>query len=383
MSNKMLSLLGWMFLPNVGVSPFVSPFVSPPSQLLVTGWVQSIYYGLAIRAGDPRPPPNSARWQLHRRRIHTLVITLYLLFIIYEADWELRRSGSFYSSLGVPFGASERDIKSRFRRLAALHHPDKISRSSPGASSGDGSSAGDFFIHLKTASDVLTEPAQRFAYERFGPDITGWRHCVTLRDYVWRGLRTQVFQHYGLGAAGLFALGWLGYFEFGRYWRWMTLLILCAFEAHTVTRPRFPFFVETLVNPFLVRFTSHVPYLPFQVIALARHVAIAIAIALSQLGPVLQAGRNQEAAASEKALQLNLQRLETTASLMDADTTRLMELEMAPFAGDPEVIKNMRSKLKEWLVQNTIRADPMVRDALGRSLQKRRVDAPAGAKGTQ
>ncbi|KAI3326044.1 membrane associated DnaJ chaperone-like protein [Xylariaceae sp. AK1471] len=358
MSNNTLSLLGWMFLPN-----------------LVTGWVQSIYYGLTIRAGDPRPPPNSPRWQKHRRRIHTLVITLYLLYTIYEADWELQRGGSFYEALGVPFEASERDIKSRFRRLAALHHPDKVSSSS-GASD-------DFFIHLKTASDVLTDPAQRFAYERFGPDITSWRNCVTLRDYVWRGLQTQVIPHYGLAAAGLYGLGLLGYLEFGRYWRWVTLLILCAFEFHAVTRPRFPAFVELFVNPLLVHFTPHAPYLPFQVVALARRVAIAIYIAFGQLGPVLQAGRNQEAAAGEKALQQNLERLEHTAKSIDVDATRLMELEMAPFAGDPEVVRDMQSKLKEWLVQNTIRADPMVRDALGKSLQKRRVDAPTGARGTK
>ncbi|GAW13007.1 hypothetical protein ANO14919_023830 [Xylariales sp. No.14919] len=362
MSNNMLSLLGWMFLPN-----------------LVTGWVQSIYYGLTIRAGDPRPPPNSARWQQHRRRIHTLVITLYLLYTIYEADWELQRSGTFYSSLGVPLDASERDIKSRFRRLAALHHPDKVSsRSSSSGSGGD-----DFFIHLKTASDVLTDAAQRFAYDRFGPDITGWRNCVTLRDYVWRGLQTQVLQHYGLAAAGLYALGLLGYFEFGRYWRWVTLFVLCAFEAHTVMHPRPPLFVEALANPLLQRFTRHTPYLPFQVIALARRVAIAVYIAFGQLGPVLRAGRAQEAAAGEKALQQGLDRLEHAARSLDADAARLMELEMAPFVGDPDVIKDMRSKLKEWLVQNTIRADPMVRDALGKSLQKRRVNAPAGAKGTK
>ncbi|KAI0913862.1 hypothetical protein F4824DRAFT_237198 [Ustulina deusta] len=359
MSTTVLSLLGWMFLPN-----------------LVTGWAQSIYYGLTIRAGDPRPPPNSARWQLHRRRIHALVITLYLLYTIYEAHWELQRGGSFYASLGVPFDASERTIKSRFRRLAALHHPDKVSHSSS-------SDAGDFFMHLKTASDVLTNPTQRFAYERFGPEILAWRHCVSLRDYVWRGLQTQVLMHYGLAAAGLYGLGFLGYFELGRYWRWVTLVGLCVFEAHTVMRPRFPAFVETVVNPFLVRFTSHAPYLPFQVVALARRVAIAIYIAIGQLGPVLRAGRDQEAAAEEKALQQNLERLEHTAKFMDADATRLMELEMAPFAGDPDVVKDMRAKLKEWLVQNTIRADPMVRDALGRSLQKRRVDAPAGARGTR
>ncbi|KAI8633698.1 membrane associated DnaJ chaperone-like protein [Xylariaceae sp. FL1651] len=370
MSSNTLSLLGWMFLPN-----------------LVTGWAQSIYYGLTIRAGDPRPPPNSPRWQLHRRRIHTLVITLYLLYTIYEADWELRRAGTFYGDLGVSFEASERDIKSRFRRLAALHHPDKISHAS---SSGNGfesstasGGAGDFFIHLKTASDVLTDPARRFAYERFGPDITGWRNCVTLRDYVWRGLQTQVIPHYGIAAAGLYILGLLGYLEFGRYWRWVTLVVLCAFEAHAVTRPRFPAFVEAVVNPLLVRFTAHPPYLPFQVVALARRVAIAIYIAFGQLGPIIQAGRNQEAAAGEKALLQNLERLEHTAKSVDVDVSRLMELEMAPFAGDPEVVRDMRSKLREWLVQNTIRADPMVRDALGRSLQKRRVDAPAGARGTR
>ncbi len=130
-------------------------------------------------------------------------------------------------------------------------------------------------MHLKTASDVLTNPTQRFAYERFGPEILAWRHCVSLRDYVWRGLQTQVLMHYGLAAAGLYGLGFLGYFELGRYWRWVTLVGLCVFEAHTVMRPRFPAFVETVVNPFLVRFTSHAPYLPFQVVALARRVAIA------------------------------------------------------------------------------------------------------------
>lgn len=352
-----------------------------PKQL-VTGWVQSIYYGITIRAGDSHPSPNSPRWQLHRRRIHILVITLYLLYTICEADYDLQRHGSFYQSLGVPLDANEREIKSRFRRLAALHHPDKVSsQGSMMASNSD--AAGDFFIGLKTASDVLTDPARRFAYERFGPDITGWRNCVTLRDYVWKGLQTTVIPHYGVAAVGLYGLGLLGYLEFGRYWRWVTLLVLCAFEAHTVMSPQFPAFVEALVNPFLVRFTSHAPYLPFQVVALARRVAIVIYIALGQLGPILQAGRNQEVAAGERALQQSLERLEHTARSMDADAARLMELEMAPFAGDPEILKDMRAKLKEWLVQNTIRADPMVRDALGRSLQKRRVDAPAGARGTR
>ncbi|KAI1331889.1 hypothetical protein F5Y16DRAFT_246680 [Xylariaceae sp. FL0255] len=374
MSTNALSLLGWMFLPS-----------------LVSGWVQSIYYGLTIRAGDPRPPPQSARFQQHRRRIHTLVIVIYLLYTIYEADWELRRAGTFYGDLGVPFGASERDIKSRFRRLAALHHPDKVSHNDGGAGAGNGgggvgSGSESFFIHLKLASDTLTDAAKRFAYERFGADVTtnGWRNCASVKDYVVQGLQTQVLPHYAVAAAGLYGLGFLGYLETGRYWRWVSLVVLCAFEAHAVTRPKFPFVIESIVNPLITRLSpGHPPYLPFQAVALARRIIITIYIAIGQLGPIWQAQQAREAAAGQEALAKGLERLEATVKSLDVDATRLMDLEMAPFVNDPEVVRDLRSKLKEWLVQNTIRADPMVRDALGRSLQKRRVDAPAGARGTR
>ncbi|KAL7622972.1 hypothetical protein AAE478_006651 [Parahypoxylon ruwenzoriense] len=366
-SNNLLSLLGWTFLPN-----------------LATGWLQSIYYGLTIRAGDPKPAPNSPRYAEHRRRIHILVVSLYLLYTIYEADWELRRASDFYADLGLPFSASERDIKSRFRRLAAVHHPDKLMNA--GASSGDAADSADLFIHLKTASDTLTDPARRFAYERFGPDIVEWKHCVTIRDYVGRGAQVLV-PYYGFAAVAMYVLGLLGYLEWGRYWRWLTLVVLCVFELHTITRPSFPRLLDALVNPLLARFTAHPPYLPFQVISLARKLSITLYIAFSQIGPLLQPPPGQRGVkpdeASEKVLLQNLDRLEQTARSMDADAIRLMELEMAPFVGDAEVIASMRTKLKEWLVQNTIRADPMVRDALGRSFQKRRVDAPAGAKGNR
>ncbi|KAI1502808.1 membrane associated DnaJ chaperone-like protein [Biscogniauxia marginata] len=366
---------------------------------LVTGWVQSIYYGLTIRAGDPRPAPNSPRYAEHRRRIHILVMSLYLLYTIYEADYELRRAGDFYSDLGVPFTASERDIKSRFRRLAALHHPDKVGfNNNNNGADGAGDSGGDYFMHLKTASDVLTDPARRFAYERFGPDVVDWKHCTTVRDYVVRGTQ-GLLPYYGLAAVLMYVMGLLGYLEWGRYWRWLTLVSLCVFELHVVTRPRAPRFVAAVLNPFLARFTSHPPYLPFQVVGLARKLCVTVYIAFSQIGPLLQQGQQKKggaggedargeggsgsAADNDKLLLQNLDRLEQTARAMDVDATRLMELEMAPFAGDPEVLGSMRSKLKEWLVQNTIRADPMVRDALGRSFQKRRLDAPAGARGNR
>ncbi|KAH6655679.1 hypothetical protein BKA67DRAFT_690449 [Truncatella angustata] len=358
MSNNALSMLGWTFLPN-----------------LATSWIQSIYYSVTIRAGDPRPAPNSPRFLEHRRRIHILVVSAYLLYTLYEADHELARSPTFYGDLGVSPGATEREIKSRFRRLAALHHPDK-------ASPGDN---GEVFMHLKTASDVLVDPARRFAYERFGPEVVAWKHCVTIKDFVLRGCQA-LLPYYAVAAAIMYVLGLFGYLEWGKYWRWLTLVILCVFELHTVTRPEFPKFVDGLVNPLLVGWTGHAPYLPFQIISLARKCSVTLYIAFSQIGPLLQPPGQQgvkPGEASDKVLRQGLDRLEQAARMLDSDSARLMELEMAPYAGDPELVNGMRSKLKEWLVQNTIRSDPMVRDALGRSFQKRRADAPAGARGTR
>lgn len=368
----------------------------------MTGWVQSIYYGLTIRAGDPKPAPGSPRHAEHRRRIHILVVALYLLYTVYEADYELQRGSTFYADLGVPFGASERDVKSRFRRLAALHHPDKLQQQQQGpGGSGDGDDGGAFFMYLKTATDVLTDPARRFAYERFGPSAVAWHGqggagCTTIRDYVVRGAQTALVPHYAVAAAALYALGLLGYLRVGRYWRWLTLAALCLFELHAVTRPGFPWVVEAVLNP-LLRYVSagrHAPYLPFQAVSLARRLGITLYIAFNQLGPLLEqqpagsgGGRRGGGGGGddppEKALEKALDALDQLAHGVDVDAGRLIELEMAPFAGEPALREVMRPKLKEWMVQNTILNDPMVRDAMMRWRQKRRADAPAGARGTR
>ncbi|KAK4153607.1 chaperone protein DnaJ [Chaetomidium leptoderma] len=372
--SAFLSLLGWSFLPS-----------------LVTGWTQTLYYGITIRAGDPKPQPGTPRWAEHRRRIHILVITLYLLYTIYEADYDLQRAGNFYTDLGVPLNATDREIKSRFRRLAALHHPDKAgSSSSPSTKSQEDINA--YFVHLKTAADALTNPARRFAYERFGPDAVTWPRCVTIRDHVVRGAQ-GVVPYYVSAAVVMYALGLLGYLDWGRYERWLVLAVLFVFEAHSVTRPGMPAVLERVVNPLLKFVAGRAPYLPFQAIALARKLSLTVYIAFSQIGPLVGAdtssgqlvmsGNNKGGGGDEAALREGLERLEMAVRKVDADATRLLETEMVPFAGDEEARKSMWAKVKEWLVQNTIRSDPMVRDALGRSFAKRRMDAPVGARGNR
>ena len=90
-----------------------------------------------------------------------------------------------------------------------------------------------------------------------------------------------------------------------------------------------------------------------------------------------------QSANPEIALKQGLDRLEATAKAADMEASRLIAMEMSPFAHDTQAVTDIRGKVKNWLVHNTIRNDPEVRDAIGRSLQKRRVEAPAGARGNR
>lgn len=86
------------------------------------------------------------------------------------------------------------------------HHPDKITdpQSRPYAEA--------LYVHLKLCRDVLVDPAKRFAYDRFGPEILNWRHCTTIQDYVKTGLQNTFMYYSGTGAV-LVVLGLVGYLK--------------------------------------------------------------------------------------------------------------------------------------------------------------------------
>lgn len=159
----LVSLAGWYFLPN-----------------LVTGWFQSFYYGITIRAGDPHPAPGTPRFNTHRRYIYSLVIVVYLLFNVYQTDWQIRREGDFYADLGLPYDADEKAIGRLLRRVLATAHPDKVAPAGREIAEAR-------FIHVKRAYDTLVDPVKRFAYERIGPEMLEWKGCKTVGDYVRQG----------------------------------------------------------------------------------------------------------------------------------------------------------------------------------------------------
>lgn len=313
----------------------------------------------------------------------------YLVFTIYEADWELQRAGDFYSTLGILPDASIKDMKRRYRQLSALMHPDKANE----ATMYDV----DMYIRVQTAHETLTDEAKRFAYDRFGPDILGWKECLVVRDFVMKGAM-NVITYYGVGMVALYLFPKLGYFRDGIYWRWIAFLALMVFEFHAITRPEYPWLLQNLVNPLLVNVINPIlafynigamrpPYLPFQAVVIARKLSITLSIALNQVVPYLTAdtrtGRIQmkKRGSAESQAEQSLDELDKALRVVNEEAQRLVQMEVTPFIGSPDVMETVRQKMKRWLVDNTIRNDPMTKDAIHQRIMRRRQDAPAGAQG--
>src|SRR5579883_2009564 len=81
----------------------------------------------------------------------------------------------YYKILGVDKGASEKEIKQAYRRLARKYHPD--------VNPGDKSSE-DRFKEIGEAYAVLSDAQKRKKYDQFGPSLrdgTFWRQGTTPR----------------------------------------------------------------------------------------------------------------------------------------------------------------------------------------------------------
>ncbi|KAF3762940.1 hypothetical protein M406DRAFT_45821 [Cryphonectria parasitica EP155] len=375
--SQWLSLMGWTILPD-----------------MATRFLQNLYYNVTIRAGSPRPQPGQQRWAEHYRRTYIVVICAYLLFTIYEADWELQRPANrdFYSVLGVPPDAGLKDIKRRYRQLSAAMHPDK-------ASLGPTAFDADLYVRVQLAHETLSDEVKRFAYDRFGPDMTGWTRCTVVRDYVMTGA-TGLVGYYGVGAVFLYVLPMLGYFSDGVYWRYLAFAALLTFEVRTITSPNHPWLLEGLVNPFLVRIVNpvvsfwspgaaHPPYLPFQAVAMARKLSVTLSIALNQILPRLTADtrggrlqlRKSRGDDELSSARQSLDELDKAVVAANEEAERLVKTEAAPFMGDPQLWMTLRDKIKRWLVDNTVRNDPLTKAAIHERIKRRRQDAPAGAQG--
>ena len=154
-------------------------------------------------------------------------------------------------------------------------------------------------------------------------------------------------------------------------WRYLCFAFLLLLETHTLTRPTTP--ILSFINPYLTNLTTHPPLLPFNLIIHARKTVFSFFIALTQLGPVFQDPNAPKQPPNRNTVdEQQISRLEKMIGGLEGEVGRLLQLEMSPLVGDEQGMGELRGKVREWLVTNTIRADPEVRDAMGRVLQRRR-----------
>lgn len=92
----------------------------------------------------------------------------------------------YYDTLGVARGASEKDIRSAFRKLARKHHPD-VNDNDPASE--------EKFKEINEAYTVLSDADSRRKYDRYGDD---WKRA----DQFGQARRGGGFSHSNMGGMG-------------------------------------------------------------------------------------------------------------------------------------------------------------------------------------
>ena len=108
----------------------------------------------------------------------------------------------YYQILGVGRGASEEEVRTAFRRLARVYHPDKT---------GNDSHAEDRFKEINEAYEVLGDPVKRRRYEDFmgawessGTGAEAWRTFGRGGEGVFNGARREHYRFDGAGFSEFF-----------------------------------------------------------------------------------------------------------------------------------------------------------------------------------
>ena len=129
---------------------------------------------------------------------------------------------------------------------------------------------------------------------------------------------------------------------------------------------------------------KHPQFLPWQLISLLRKLILTVFIAFSQIGPLISFPDAAAAAAEQNEVsQQQLQRLGALSQALENEANMLMGLEMTPFAGDEAAMREMRGRMKKFLVDNTVRSNVEVRNAMGEAIARRRQGVPHGAVGAR
>ena len=245
--------------------------------------------------------------------------------------------------------------------------------------------ANNYYVHLKHARDIILDPAKRFAYDRFGPDIFAQcQSCLTIKDYTDNAL-ISTGTSYGALLVFLIGANALGFLTSGSYWRYLGLLAVATFEVRTILRPDHPAFLSKYLNPLVATTNIRPAYLPFQIIAIAKKASISLAQFLALLMPLYHAHSQNPSKPTDDSDNTRHEQLDRLAAFVqesNKDANRLLELESIPYRDNEKAKNELREALKKYMVQNVVHQTKEVRNAMGEVMTRRRTGVPHGAVGT-
>ncbi|KAJ8296932.1 Chaperone protein DnaJ [Rhodotorula toruloides] len=264
LSANLISVFGWSMIPSFLTSAILTLFyrVFPSSRPTVPP-----------RAAPQHVAAANARAQRHYRRVRITLIAAYLAYSVLSIYWSQARGAeqNYYALLDLSRDLVDRDgagvVKSHWRRLARVYHPDKV-----------GKEGEAFFVLLRRGVEVLEDENKRWAYERFGPGVQEWGDkLVTKREFLAKGaLYAGIFWAFAFGSIAVFTFFRKSERKYN-FWRYLSLALCLSLEFHLLFR--------SSPSP---TFSFVFPYrLPYQHITLLRQLFISTSMAMSQLGPLL------------------------------------------------------------------------------------------------
>lgn len=112
-------------------------------------------------------------------------------------------------------------------------------------------------------------------------------------------------------------------------------------------------------------------FVPFQIMSLARQVALSIHIFISQVTPSEVTQQDSASSTLKPATMRRLTQLVQLSQLVNGEASRLLALGLAPFRGDRDSVTTLRRAMKEALVLEGVRRSPEVQAAVMRARKRR------------
>ncbi|KAI9159465.1 hypothetical protein H9P43_008805 [Blastocladiella emersonii ATCC 22665] len=229
------------------------------------------------------PAEGTPQYAKHRNRAYALVILAYLAYSVHGAVSELPPNA--YAVLGVTPQSGPAAVRSQFRALSLVYHPDKNTALDP-------DTAARAFMRIQDARAAIGGgPELRRIHDLLGPDMARAcaggegaagikRECEQYAGVVGAYLARHLAPTY-IGYAGI--IGFLTLFRAvsaGTYWRFTTILAMFTAEI-AVASGRTPVALASLLES--------ISWTPHDLVLLARALFPIVLLALNQLAPVFAA----------------------------------------------------------------------------------------------